>query len=423
MPTLTTLAVKAAKPAEKPYKLADGGGLICLVTPAGGKLWNLRYKLDGREKKLSLGAFPGVGLAEAREAADKARALLREGVDPSAKKRSAKVEAAQARRDTFEYFARGVLDRALARFDPATCRKWRLHMGYALAQFGKRPIAEISRVEVIEFLRTFEKAGKVSTMRDVKSKLAQTFAEAIELEACTANPAVISSGRLLTPQPKPRAAILDPVRFGQLLRAIDAYGGDVGTVLRMKFSALTFQRPGEIRLMRWAEIDWQNALWEIPAERMKKVRGVRLPHLVPLSRQALEVLRDLQRITGQAPLAFPAVGKPDKPCSDMTIGLALRRMGFAQEEMSAHGFRASANTLIKERVPFPAWILDRNDTIQRQLAHREPNEVTAAYDRSILLRERTWMMQAWADYCDTLREGGQVVPIGGGKPAARQAAG
>lgn len=413
MPTLTTLAIQAAKPAEKPYKLPDGAGLYLLITPAGGKLWNWRYKLDGREKKLAIGPFPDVSAAKAREAVEKARQVLKDGGDPSAHKRAAKAGQAEVRRNTFAYFGGQVLALALSRFDPATKRKWSLHMGYALEQFGPRPIAEITRAEVLEFLRSFERLGKVSTMHSIKAKMAQAFDEAIAVDACLANPARIPAGRLTPVQHKGRAAILDPARFGQLLRAIDGYPGQPATVALLKLSALCFQRPGEMRKMRWSEIDWENALWTIPAERMKKVAGERRPHLVPLSRQALAVLRDLQLITGTGALAFPAQGKPDRPCSDMTVNSAMRRMDFAQDEMSGHGFRASANTILKERVRFPAWIVDRNDVIQRQLAHIEPNETLRAYDRAVLLRERTWMMQAWADYCDQMRKGGKVVPIGG----------
>lgn len=413
MAALTTLAIQAAKPAEKPYKLPDGAGLYLLVTPAGGKLWNWRYKLDGREKKLAIGPFPDVTAAKAREAVEKARQLLKQGVDPSAKKRADKKGQAEVRRHTFAHFAAPVLAQALARFDPATQRKWKLHLGYAVAQFGECSIGEITRAQVLEFLRSWERLGKISTAHSIKAKMGQVFDEAIAVDACLINPAQIPKGRLLTVKHKNRAAILEPKRFGQLLRAIDDYQGQPATVALLKLSALCFQRPGEMRKMYWREIDWQNALWEIPAERMKKVAGERRPHLVPLSRQALAVLRDLQAISGRGALVFPALGKPDRPCSDMTVNSALRRMDFPPDVMSGHGFRASANTILKERVRFPAWIVDRNDVIQRQLAHIEQNETIAAYDRSKLLRERTWMMQAWADYCDVMRTGGKVVPIGG----------
>lgn len=421
MRQLTHTGLLAEAPGEKPRKLNFGAGLFCLVTPAGGKLWNFRYKIDGKEKKLSLGTFPDVKITDAKAAADRARVMLADGIDPGAAKRQAKEEKSEARRNTFAYFAQPILDRALATYDPATCRKWKLHMGYALAKFGDRPIAEITKVEVVEFLRSWERLGKVSTMQSIKRKMSLAFVEAVDLDACTKNPCDIAKTVLAPVNHKARAAILEPVRFGQLLRAIDEYVGQPATVALLKLSALCFQRPGEMRKMRWSEIDWENALWEIPAERMKKVKGERRPHLVPLSRQALAVLRDLQLVTGSGQLAFPALGKPSRPVSDATVLVALRRMDFAKDEMSGHGFRASANTLLKERVRFPDWIIDRNDVIQRQLAHTEKDEVAAAYDRSVLLRERTWMMQAWADYCDVMRKGGKVVPIGGGASVAESA--
>lgn len=417
MQLLTNNEVKNATACEKPYKLNDGAGLYVLVTPAGGKLWNYRYTIDGKEKKLAIGQYPDVTLKAARDARDDARQLLREGRDPSADKRQVKTDQAAARQNTFAHFAKGTLERALMRTPFAsTQKKWRLHMRYAVAAFGDRPIADITRLDVLDFLRTFEARGQVSSMHSIKWKIHAVFEDALDAEACAQNPARIDRARLKPLQHERRPAITDPARFGQLLRAIDKYDGNATTIALLKLSALCFQRPAEMAGMRWDEVDLDAALWSIPAERMKKVGNEARPQLVPLSRQAVQVLREIQLISGGTPFVFPNHRGTRKPASLNTAQMALRRLEFG-EEMSAHGFRASAQTLIKERVRFPAWVIDRNEVIERQLSHVQKSEVTRAYDRSHLIEARTWLMQAWADYCDTMRVGADVVPIGGQKIA------
>lgn len=417
-----TVATAAAK--EKPYKLNDGEGLNLLVKPNGARLWQFRYKVAGRESVLSIGPFKpqgGVSLAAARKARDDARALLRQGKDPmqAKKAQAAALEAERApRQDTFAHFA----DKALADLtgkveagqrDGQTLKQWTTHFAKAKAHLGHRAMGEISAMDVLDFLRTFERLGQLTTMHRVKRKISVAFDYAVLAKVVAANPVKsIPDGQLEPEHHTSHAAITDPARYGQLLRAIDAYQGQPATVACLKLSALCFVRPAEIRKGRWQEIDWQNGLWQIPAERMKKVGQKRHPHTVSLSRQALVILRDLQAIHGDGELIFPALGKGGhRPLSENTINSALRGMGFANDEMTGHGFRASAETIMLDCVEWPAFIAEPTKLINKLLAHIEPNQTHRAYDRAQLMRQRIWTMQHWADLCDSMREGAEIIPI------------
>lgn len=404
-------AVKAALPQPKPYKMSDGKGLFLLVNPNGSKLWRWRYEVAGKEKALAIGGYPDVSLAAARDAADDARRIRKAGGDPSADKKAARHETQSVAADTFGRFAAIALETALAKCDEKTAPKWRLHMRYATDRFGAWPVAKITRGDVLEFLRGWEVLGKLDTMHSIKRKMAAAFEVARDFEACEHNPAVIGGKRLAPVRRTSHPAILEPVRFGQLLRAIDGYQGQPASKGALQIAALCFARPGEIRAGRWAEIDWNNAMWNIPAERMKTTGGQRFAHSIPLSRQALEILRQLQAVYGRGEFIFPALGKKDRCISENTMNAALRNIGFAGHEHTAHGFRASANTIGLEKLKWPRTISEPAKVIDRQLAHIEPDETKRAYDRAKFIDARIWLMQAWADYCDVMRSGAKVIAM------------
>lgn len=418
-------------PAAKPFKLNDGGGLFCLVQPNGAKLWRYRYEVAGKEKLLAIGSLADVSLAQARKVRDNARQVVRAGGDPSADKKAAKlarrieagkVDSPAPAADTFAHFAAQAMQlaRAPGKFEQGTLDRWERELErYAVAHFGPRPIAEIKRSDVLEYLRGYERQGKISTMHGVRRKLAFVFELAMDAELIEANPAAIATGRLTaeTANTEHHPAIIDPKRFGEMLRAFDGYGGQPATIACLKLSALCFVRPSEIRKGRWAEIDWDAALWTIPAERMKKVGGKRYAHLVPLSRQALAILRDLFALTGSGELIFPGLRRKGRaaeglpPISENTINNALRGMDIGADEMTGHGFRASANTMALEMKNWPRWISEPAKVVDRQLAHVEKDQSKKPYDRAQFIEARTWLMQAWADECDRMRAGGKVVRL------------
>lgn len=404
---LSDAAIRKAKPGSKPQKLADGAGLYLLLNPTGSKLWRMKYRVQGREKLLALGAYPEVSLAAAREACASARKKLALGIDPGAERKEAKQAQAEAEAlaaDTFETVAREWMARRLSHdgISEATGAKdrWRLET-YLFPTIGARPIAEINARELRKVLRQIEETGKLETASRAKINAGQVFRWAILEGRADNDPTATLRGLFSTPKHTHRAAVTDPVRIGELLRAIDGYTGQFTTLGALKLAPLVFVRPGELRKAEWPEIDLDGALWRIPAERMK----MKAAHLVPLSTQAVGVLRELRELTGSGTLVFPAIGSRGKPMSENTINLALRRLGYGKDEMTGHGFRAMAATRLNEM----GW---NADAIERQLAHAESNKVRAAYTHAAqYLEERTRMMQAWADYLDALREGGNVVPI------------
>lgn len=422
---LNAKAVAAEQPQAKPFKLTDGGGLHCLVQPNGSKLWQYRYTIAGKERTLSIGQLRDVSLAQARTARNAARDLVRLGRDPSAEKimaRADRIAEAEAARtghapNTFGHFAALAMSiaRAPGKYDANTLARWERELErYAMAEFGGRPVASIKRADVLEYLRRYETQGKISTLHGVRRKLAFTFELAMDAEAIETNPAAIQRGRLPaeTSNTTHHAAIVKPGRFGELLRAFDGYGGQPSTVACLKLAALCFVRPGEIRQARWTEIDFEAAQWTIPAERMKKVGGKRYTHVVPLSRQALAILSAHHALTGRGELVFPGLRAGGKrPLSENTINQALRNMDFAADEMTGHGFRASANTMALELLTWPAWISAPANVVNRQLAHVEKDQSRRPYDRAQFLDARTWLMQAWADLCDKMKHGADIVPL------------
>jgi len=402
---LTDTAIRKTKPDITPRKLSDGGGLYLLIKPDDGRYWRLNYRFGGKQKTLALGVYPTVTLADARQRREDARRLLANGTDPGEMRKAQKVAqavAAALTADTFEAVALEWLKKREASGDTAATTlgkdRWRLEK-YLFPTIGARPIAEITARELRDTLRLIEDSGKLETASRTKITAGQVFRWAVLEGKADTDPTTPLRGLFTTPTPTHRAALTDPVRIGGLLRDIDGFTGRLTTLTALKLAPLTFVRPGELRNAEWAEFDLDGAIWRIPAARMK----MKAAHLVPLSTQAVEVLRDLHPLTGHGKLVFPAIGKAGRSMSENTVNDALRRLGYGKDEMTGHGFRSMAATRLNEM----GW---NADAIERQLAHAESNKVRAAYTHAAqYLEERTRMMQAWADYLDSLRSGAKVV--------------
>lgn len=391
---LTDTRIRNTKPAEKALRLFDSGGLYLEVAPAGGKWWRLKYRFGGKEKRLSLGVYPTVSLKDARERRDEAKKLLSQGIDPSAARKEQKVEAIKDA-ETFESVTRewhakqaetwvaGHAEKVLRRFEL-----------YIFPWLGSRPLHEISAPELLEALRRIEAKGAVETAHRALQTCGQVFRYGIATGRCERDPAADLHGALTPSREIHRAAILDPAGVGALLRAIDGYSGGIIVRCALRLAPMVFVRPGELRHAEWTEVDFDAAEWRIPAEKMK----MKTQHVVPLARQAVAVFQELRPLTGAGKYVFPSSRSASRPMSDVTVLAALRRMGYASDEMTGHGFRAMASTLLNEQGWSP-------DVIERQLAHAERNKVRAAYNRASLLPERRKMMQHWADFLDSLRNG------------------
>ena len=391
---LTDRTIRNAKPAAKAYKLADGGGMFLLVNSNGSRLWRLKYRVDGREKLLAIGAYPDVSLARARERRDEARKVIASGGDPSALKRQAHKEAKAAETNTFravaeEHLAKltreGLAEVTLAK------RRWLLDFAYPL--FGDQDVRSISSADVLQALRRVEVKGHHETARRLRSAIGSVFRYAIATARIENDPTIALRGALTTPKVRHRPAITSDIELGKLLRAIDTYQGQPATCAALQLMPILFPRPGELRAARWAEFDLEAAIWSIPAERMKMRRA----HRVPLPRQAVAILRELHAVTGGNEYVFPCIGAGRKPISENTLNGALRRLGFGPDVATVHGFRATASTLLNES---GLW---NPDAIERQLAHAEGDQVRRAYLRGEHWEERARMMTWWADYLDTLR--------------------
>jgi integrase len=395
---LTDTAIRTTKPRAKLFKLTDSGGLHLLVKPNGAKLWRLAYRFGGKQKALALGAYPIVSLAEARSARDAARKLLATSVDPSVKRKLDKQSAAV----TFRGIGEELLDK-LEREGraPATLTKMRWLLELAFPFIGQRPIAEITTPELLLVLRQAEARGRYETARRLRSTCGMVFRYAIATARAERDPSSDLRGALTTPKVTHRAAILEPNAIGGLLRAIDEYDGQATIRAALRLAPLVFVRPGELRHAEWKEFYFDKAEWRITAEKMK----MRRPHRVPLSSQALVILRELQLVTGTSRWLFPSVRSLLRTISENTLNAALRRLGYGKDEMTSHGFRAMAATRLAEMGRWSPGAIDR------QLAHEEQNAVRRAYTYGVeYWPERVEMMQVWADYLDELRRG-NVVPL------------
>lgn len=396
---LTDTAIRNAKPARKPFKLSDGGGLYLLIEPRGTKLWRMAYRHAGKQKTLAFGIYPIVNLADARARRDAARKLLDEGVDPSVQRKLEK----QANAIDFKLVAGELLDKMRREGRAAaTLAKTQWLLEFAYAAIGARPIAKITALEILDFLRKIEARQKYETARRLRSTCGMVFRYAIATGRAQRDPTLDLRGALTAPKVKHRAAIIDPIEIGALLRAIEGFEGQATTRAALRLAPLLFVRPGELRHAEWTEFDFEGAVWTIPADKMK----MRRPHRVPLAKRAIVILNDLKAETGAFRWLFPSVRTPKKPISENTLNAALRRLGYGPEQMTAHGFRAMAATRLNE---MGQW---NSDAIERQLAHQERNDVRRAYTHGAeYWSERVSMMQAWSDYLDELKETGKVLPL------------
>ena len=387
--SLAESVIRSAKPRGKPYKLFDERGLFMLVHPRGTKYWRLKYRFEGREKVCSLGVYPDTGLAQARVNRDRIRQSLASGVDVAAERRAAR----EGQQNTFQAIALEWLGRQP--FTPKTLKKAQWTFNDLIFRYiGNWPIRSIKPTDVLDVVRRLEKRGKIETAHRTKQRIGQVMRYAIATGRADRDPTPDLRGALTPLRVVNRAAIVEPNRVAELLLAIDGYSGSVETEYALKLAPLLFVRPGELRNAVWREFDLESETpeWRIPAEKMK----MRRMHIVPLASQAVALLKELSGLEIESEFVFPSHMDRNRPISENTLGAALRRMGFSNKEMTAHGFRAMASTLLNEQGYHP-------DVIELQLAHTERNDVRAAYNRAQRLGERRQMMQEWANYLDQLR--------------------
>jgi len=394
---LTDIAIRNARPKEKPYKVADAQGLYLLVNPKGSKLWRVKYRMNGTERKLAIGAYPEVTLAEARAARDKARRQLAQAIDPNAVKRQDRIDATIRAGNSFASVAEDLIEKKTREgLAGPTVEKMRWLLKLLGTNFGRRPVTEIMPQELLHELRKHERRGRLETAKQLRSFASRVFRYAAATARAERDPAQLLLGALTSPTVKHFAAITDPVAFGGLLRAIEDYEGDPSVMHALKLTPHVFQRPGELRQMEWKEVDFGKTVWTIPVGKMK----MRQPHSVPLSRQALAILEKMRELSGAGRYVFPSVRSRARPISDNTVNAALRRMGYSKEQMTAHGFRTSASSLLNES---GKW---NPDAIERALAHMVEGSVRRIYNQSAYWGERVEMAQWWSDYLDQLRASG-----------------
>ncbi|MFZ5700956.1 MAG: tyrosine-type recombinase/integrase [Pseudomonadota bacterium] len=398
--SLTHIQISNAKPKEKAYKLADADALYLVVRPSGAKVWRMNYRYLDRQKTLYFGSWPDVGIASARELRDEARKKLVAGLDPAAEKKVARITQKIAQDNTFKAIAEEWLvkiereERA-----PVTLRKVRWLLDIAEPMIGGRPISKLTAQEILAVLRKVEANGRYESARRMRSVISRVFRYAIATARADRDLAADLRGALITPKVKHHAAITAPKEVGALLRAIDGYTGHELTAVALRLTPHLFVRPGELRQAEWAEIDPDDAVWSIPAEKMKMRRSL----CVPLSRQVLAMLEELHALTGHGKYLFPSFRTPHRCMSENTVSAALRRLGYSREEMTAHGFRATAATLLNQ---MGMW---HPDAIERQLAHLDTNATRRVYTRGEYWDERVRMMQHWSDYLDELQGGAQIL--------------
>lgn len=399
---LSDAKIRAIKPGDKEQKHFDGGGLYLLVRPNGSRYWRMKYRFAGREGKLSFGVYPAVSLKEARELRDEARRQIRDGIDPAVQRRVAKHTATgvtfrEVAEEWLTMIAKPTRKKTLS---SKTIKQHRQRLeDYVYPGIGNRPINAITAPEVLSILSRVEKCGFIETAHRVRSICSRIFRFAIATSRCEQDPAAALIDALPPVVVTHHAALTDPRAVGELLRAVDGYRGQPSTQYALRILPYVFLRSSELRNSKWSYIDFDTAEWRVPADRMK----MREMHVAPLARQVVEMLRDLHSITGHGELIFPGL-RPKRPISENTINGALRRLGYSGDEMTGHGFRTIASTFLNEQ----GW---NEDVIELQLAHKERKESRAAYNRAQRLADRRRMMQAWADYLDALKAGGNVIAI------------
>jgi integrase len=390
---LSSLAIQNARPRESFYLLTDGNGLHLLVKPSGSRLWRLRYRFGGKQNMLSLGSFPEISLADARARRDDARKLLANGIDPSRQKKLDKIAAASAAKNTFG----AIVEEHLKNLEESgtaasTMTKNRWYLQNLASPLTELPITEITSAEILSLLKKIEKSGRRETARKVRGSIGSVFRLAIMTLRATNDPTFPLRRALLKPNVQHRAAVIDEAQLGALMVAIDEYDGWPTIRAALQLTALTMTRPGEIRFMQRSEIVWPKGMWRIPAVRMK----MRRPHDVPLSGQALAVLRDIWPLSEGHELVLPSIRSPLKALSENAMNAALRRMGYTKDEVCAHGFRSSASTILNERGY-------DSDVIEAALAHQDEDQIRATYNRAKYWPQRVKLMQDWAELLDEFR--------------------
>lgn len=400
---LTDSAVRAFKPRDKAYKKSDERGLYLLVTPSGGKLWRFKYRIGPKEKKLVLGSYPEVSLADARDARDKARKRLAQGDDPAAQKQREKVAAKISAANTFGEVAEEFIKNKLEAEEkaPSTVSKARWYLKLLSPGIGNLPIAKVEPQELLVILQRLEAKGKRETAKRCLTFAGRVFRYGVATTRCNSDPAAMLKDALIPPKVKHYAAIIEPKAVGALLRAIDGYDGNPITRCALLIAPHVFVRPGELRHAEWSEFDFEAAEWRIPEGRMK----LRRVHAVPLSRQVIGHLENLGRLTGREGYVFPSVRASSRPMSENTLNAAFRRMGYTSDQITAHGLRSTASTLLNES---GKW---NPDAIERALAHGDSDSTRGAYHRGLYWEERVRMAQWWSDYLDTLKTGAEIIPI------------
>jgi len=399
---LSDVKVKATRVSDGQIKLADGGGLYLLVKPAG-KYWRMDYRFGGKRKTLSIGVYPSVALKEARAKRDEAKKLLEQNIDPSQNKRVERRKAtATLHAASFEIVAQEWLAKKSSSWVETTIVNNRTKLDrHIFPWIGSIPITDIEAPDVLSVIQRVEKRGTIETAHRLRMLCSQIFRYAVATGRIKSDPTRDLQGALIPVVNAHRATITEPKKAGELLRAIQAFEGTFVVQCALQITPYVFVRPGELRHAEWSEVNLDAAEWRIPAEKMKM--GV--THIVPLSKQVVEILHDLRPLTGRGKYVFPSIRNPSRPMSENTINVALRRLGYDKSEMCAHGFRAMASTMLHEQ----GW---KSDVIERQLAHKEGNAIKGAYNHARHLPERKQMMQHWADYLDGLQKGANVIPIG-----------
>lgn len=400
---LTHSNIKSFLPQNRPYKRADAQGLYVEIFPNGSKLWRWKYRYAEKEKRLSLGAWPEVSLAKARELRNNARQQLLEGHDPAMQRKKQKAIAIFDSNNSFKDIGQEYIDKKMIGDGraPATVKKALWFLELLAPAIGIMPINEVDPQMLLAALRKLEAKGNFETAKKCRSFASRVFRYGIWTGRCKQDPAAFLIGALVSPEAKHYAAILEPTKLGGLLRAIDGYGGTPITQYALRIAPHVFLRPGELRHAEWEELDFEAAIWRIPAGKMKARRA----HAEPLSRQVIEYLHELKNITGNVGYVFPSLYTPKRPLSENTINAALRRMGFSKDEATGHGFRSTASTLLNES---GLW---NPDAVERALSHSDSDAVRGAYSRGNYWEERVKMAQWWSDYLDKIKAGGEVIPI------------
>ncbi|CAN2526273.1 tyrosine-type recombinase/integrase [Burkholderia pseudomallei] len=390
---LTDTAIRNAKPADKPVRLFDGGGLYLEIAPSGGKWWRLKYRFGGKEKRYSLGVYPEVPLATARKKRDEAREKLAAGIDPGEAKKAEKRATLLAAAHSFEVVARGWMDERKTTVEPAQHDKTLARMeNDVFPWLGKRPIAEIDAPEILVVLKRVDGRGARFTAHRIRSEISRVFRYGIKEGHCKADPARDLVDAIPPAQTTHFASITEPEKVGEMLRAFDGFAGTFPVLCALKLAPMLFVRPGELRKAEWAQFDLDKSEWRYFVNKTKT------DHLVPLAAQAVTILRELHALTGEGVYVFPGARDRNRPMSEAAINAALRRLGYdTRTEITGHGFRAMARTILHEELE------EKPEVIEHQLAHTVPDSLGRAYNRTKFIKARRSMMQQWADYLDQLK--------------------